>query len=222
MPPERPRSGRPLLAKQRFTEAFSSELSCSVSQTVSLKFDPATELVTPRWRRRPWRRALPGTASRPDSTRWIPTGVSRTTGRPVPCRVNARVGESVDFAGASMLDTIACCGLRCESSVDGSFQASSSEFRFKRTMIVSPTRAAITNVDPRKSQILFRNGKIPACALHIPVAIRTGDQPWVMHAPVSDSEVGGWIRKREEEKSGWVWLTIVTHVKSLTCSPVLC
>lgn len=64
-------------------------------------------------------------------------------------------------------------------TVDGIFHSIRFEFQQRRTKMVRPTKPPITKTDAKKSQILFLKGNIPACALHMPVAIKTGDQPWI-------------------------------------------
>lgn len=57
------------------------------------------------------------------------------------------------------------------------FQSRRLEFcHLRRMMIVSPTSALTISSEAKKSQMLLRKGKIPSWALHIPVAITTGDQ----------------------------------------------
>ena len=53
--------------------------------------------------------------------------------------------------------------------------------------MVRPTKQPTTTTAPRKSPMLFRKGKIPACALHMPVAITTGDQAYRFPKVTHDS-----------------------------------
>lgn len=84
------------------------------------------------------------------------------------------------------------------------------ECRLRRMAMVRPTKQPTTTTAPRKSPMLFRKGKIPACALHMPVAITTGDQAYRFPKLLMIHSIGAGK------------LTMVTQVKSLMCSPVRC